>query len=89
MYTLSPEQLDLFINEVNDYDSNILDLIHFDPFHEIIGTIVQSLREYNLYGRKCYLCLLNYVFQRIGRLDLAIEIRLIWNTLGRATPALD
>ena len=82
-------QLDLFINEINKYDSDILDLIHFDQFsssREMIQTIVQSLRDYNLHERKCHLCLLNYVLQRIGRQDLAIEIL---NPMGRAALALD
>ena len=82
-------QLDSFINEINNYDSDILDLIDFDQFpssRDMIRTIVQSLRDYNLHERKYHLCFLNYVLQRIGRQDLAIEIL---NPMGRATLALD
>ena len=91
MDELSSQQLQLnsFINEINNYDSGILDLIHFNQFpssREMIRTIVQSFRNYNLQGSKCHLCFLKYVFQRIGRQDLAIEIL---NPMGRATLALD
>ena len=93
MNKLRPEQLQAFIDEVNHYDRDILHLIHHNQettFQEIINNVIQSLRIYNLAGNKCSLCLLNYVFQRIGRLDLAIEIRSILNITERATtPSLD
>ena len=92
MNKLSPQQLQAFIDEVNYYDRDILHSIHHNqetPFQEIINNVIQSLRIYNLAGTsKCSLCLLNYVFQRIGRLDLAIEIRSILNVTERTTPSL-
>ena len=87
MNALSVPEIRSFINLVNDYDENILDLnlLNQDAScTEIIRFIVRSLREYNLQGQKCYLCLLNYAFQRIGCSHLANEMKLIWNTVGRA-----
>ena len=92
MNKLSPQQLQAFIDEVNHYDRDILHSIRHNQettFQEIINNIVQSLQTYNLAGSKCSLCLLNYLFQRIGRLGLANEIRSIWNVTGRAMPSID
>ena len=92
MNKLSPQQLQAFIDEVNHYDRAILHSIHHNQeatFQEIIHNIVQSLRIKDLAGSKCFLCLLSYIFQRIGRLDLANEIRSILNVTERATPSLD
>ena len=87
MNKLTPQQLQAFIDEVNHYDRDILHSIPHNQ--EIINNIVQSLRINDLAGSKCFLCLLNYVFQRIGRLDLATEIRSILNVTERVTPSLD
>lgn len=87
MSALSGPQLHSLINSLIDYDENILDLNLLDQdasCTEIIRFIVRSLREYNFHGQKCYLCFLNYVFQRIGCSHLADQMKLIWNTLGRA-----
>ena len=86
------QELQAFIDEVNHYDRETLPLIlriEATPSQEIINTIVSSLRAYNLVGSKCLLTLFNYIFQRIGRLDLANEIGLIRNVTERATPSLD
>ena len=84
---LSVPEIRSLINLVDDYDENILDLNLLDQdasCTEMIRFIVRSLREYNLHAQKCYLCLLNYAFQRIGCSHLANEMKLIWNTVGRA-----
>jgi hypothetical protein len=74
---LDRQQIQAFITKINKCDEGILNSIQFHaiPDHEIVDALVMSLRRRHLSGQKCVLCLLNYVFQRIGRSDLANHVR--------------
>ena len=74
---LPSQQIVAFLKEVINYDRNIF---HDTNFHDI-SYIVTSLKNCHLRGGKCVLCLLNYAFQRIGRIDLADRVRLIRSEL--------
>ncbi|CAB4017339.1 Hypothetical predicted protein [Paramuricea clavata] len=77
---LRPQQRLAFIHVINAYDPNILNTIQFNAAtlsDEVVNDLIRSLQRCHLPGSKCVLCLLNYVLQRVGRLDLAIEIRMI------------
>ena len=74
---LDRQQIRAFITAINKCDEGILSSIQFHgiPDHEIVDALVMPLQRCHLSGQKCVLCLLNYVFQRIGRGDLANYVR--------------
>ena len=77
---LNVQQLQAFITEINNYDRAILNSAH--PSQEMIDSvIVPSLRRCHLGGGKCVMCLLNYLLQRIGRSDLADQVKRIQSWL--------
>ncbi|CAB4038847.1 Hypothetical predicted protein [Paramuricea clavata] len=74
---LDRQQIQAFVTEINKCDEGILNSIQFHaiPDHEIVDALVRPLQRCHLRGQKCVLCLLNYVFQRIGRSDLANYVK--------------
>ena len=77
---LNPQNLRMFIVEVNKYDSEIL---RMSSPRAVVDDIVSSLQRWFRHNeRKCVLCFLNYLFQRIGHIDLANEIKIIQSRLS-------
>ena len=79
---LNRENLQRFINEINRYDRGLLNFefvqIHAFSAQEVIDNIIlPSLQRWHPEGRKCILCLLNYLFQRSGLSNLANQVRMI------------
>ena len=75
---LNPQNLQMFIAEINKYDSEILNSIQLrmSSPRAVIDDIISSLqRRFRHNEGKCVLCFLNYLFQRIGHIDLANAVR--------------
>ena len=75
---LTPSEIQRFIKEINNYDEDILSGTQFYTYPSsrmIDAHLVTRLKQYHINANKCVLCLLNNVFQRIGRSDLADEVR--------------
>ncbi|CAB4031026.1 Hypothetical predicted protein [Paramuricea clavata] len=72
---LNPQQLQDFIAELNKCDEGILGAIQFHDHGALTHEIVDALQRYHLSGERCILCLLNYVFHRIGRSDLTNSVK--------------
>ncbi len=82
---LSPEQLQYLITEINSYGRGMLNpiLSQVTLSHEMVDAfILPPLQRCRLSGRKCILCLLTSVFQRVGRGDLANQVEAIQQSLG-------
>lgn len=75
---LTPSEKQKFIKEINNYDEHILygaQLYTYPSSRMIDAYLVTRLEQYHINANKCVLCLLNNVFQCIGRSDLADEVR--------------
>ena len=89
MKKLSLWKLNYFIYVMNDLETLNPNFNQDNSSNDILNDLILFLQRCRPTGRKCHLCLMEFVFQRIGCVELASEIKYLpYIGFQRASPSL-